>query len=412
MKLIQINASYKPAFIYGGPTMSISKLSEVLVSKNTLLEVLTTTANGEKEVDIISGSTVFVENVPVTYYKRLTKDHTHFSPALYFGLWKKLKKTNALKSQNPMVVHIHTWWNLVSVFSCMLAILKNVPVVLSPRGTLSAYSFGNRNNLIKNLIYRISKPFLKRCHFHVTSDNEKRAVLALLNPKSITVIPNLVSLAENELEVVGSGLKEDGVQVVSCELKEGNGSNKRKSNVFKFLFLSRIEEKKGLELLFAALTDIALKFHLSIAGSGEEEYVNQLKTLSTSLEIEDKISWIGQQSAEKKFDLMAAHDLLILPSYDENFANVVIESLAMGTAVLISENVGLSDYVKEQDLGWVCKFDQEDLRYSLIQAAKDSIKLGRIKETAPGKIREDFSDDKLIKRYIEMYRRIAEEAFS
>ena len=381
MKVIQINASYKPAFIYGGPTMSVSKLSEVLVNNNINLSVLTTRANGSEELNVNLGKSILVDKVPVTYYKRITKDHTHFSPTLYYALNHQLSAT-ARKADN-IIVHIHTWWNLVSVISCLIAILKNTTVVLSPRGTLSSYSFGNRNNLIKNIIFRFSKPLFRRCHFHVTSENEKQAILSLVNPKSITNIPNLVSLPE---------------------VIPRHTTAKDEQEPLKLLFLSRIEQKKGLELLFEALKDLNLNYTLTIGGTGDQAYINSLQSHSKALEIDHKISWIGHQSSDKKFDLMAAHHLLVLPSYDENFANVVVESLASGTAVLVTENVGLSDYVKANEFGWVCKFDKEDLRNSLLQAGSDNQKLESIRNTAPEKIRRDFSDSEVCKQYIEMYK--------
>jgi len=403
MKIIQVNASYKPAHIYGGPTMSVSKLSEVLVSKGVDLEVITTNANGPAELEVSHGKTVFVENVPVTYYKRITRDHTHFSPGLLWGLHKKLNAalpaTHNLQrpTSNPQpsthnpeltIVHIHAWWNLVSVLSCIIAVLQKGPVVVSPRGTLSSYSFGNSNNLVKKLIHRfISKPLLRHCHFHATSENEKTELLRLVNPKSITVIPNLVTLA-------------DTAAVVNA-VSPGEP--------FKLLFFSRIEQKKGLKILFSALHSIDFNYILTIAGPGEEAYINSLKKLSASLGINNKILWTGPQLPEKKFDIMAQHDLLVLPSHNENFANVVIESLASGTAVAITENVGLSDYVMENNLGWVCKFDAEDLRGILIQAASDPDKLKSIRQHSPAKIRADFSDDKISERYIDMYKKILQD---
>ncbi|MFD2161039.1 XrtY-associated glycosyltransferase XYAG1 [Paradesertivirga mongoliensis] len=381
MKLIQINASYKPAFIYGGPTMSVSKLSEVLAARNLAIEVLTTSANGMEELNIQPGESVVVDNVPITYYKRLTKDHTHFSPALYLALWNKLTESKSRQT----IVHIHTWWNLVSVLSCLVALIKKATVVLSPRGTLSSYSFGNRNNAFKSVIFALSKPMLKGCHLHATSENEKTALLQLLQPESISVIPNLVSLPSET---------------------PTRSQSKTEDNLIKLLFFSRVEHKKGLELLFQALSGINIHFSLTVAGPGESSYIEQLKRLADDYKIGSKISWIGNQPPEKKFDIMAAHDLLVLPSYDENFANVVIESLASGTPVLITKNVGLSDYVEQHDLGWVCTFDVDDLKGSLLSAGEDSEKRERIRETAPDKIRRDFSDENLAEQYIEMYERI------
>ena len=92
-------------------------------------------------------------------------------------------------------------------------------------------------------------------------------------------------------------------------------------------------------------------------------------------------SWIGQQDNEQKFSVLAQHDLMILPSHDENFANVVIESLSVGTPVLISSNVGLADYILATNLGWVCDNEPSDLAETLVSAFRDRKKRERISET-------------------------------
>ena len=112
--------------------------------------------------------------------------------------------------------------------------------------------------------------------------------------------------------------------------------------------------------MIRALPAITIPCLLTIAGDGEPAYVESLKKIAADNGLEDKIDWIGFQSNDK-FDLLQAHDLFVLPSYDENFGNVVIESLSVGTAVLISEDVGLEDYVNVNNLGWICHTNPESL---------------------------------------------------
>ena len=135
--------------------MSVSMLCEQLVKKNIEVMVFTTTANGTDELPVALNNPVDVDGVRVTYFKRLTKDHTHFSPALLSKLWRNVK--------NYDVVHIHAWWNMVSVLSCFISLMRGVPVIVSPRGTLSPYSFSNKNRFVKNLIHHfLGKPLLNK----------------------------------------------------------------------------------------------------------------------------------------------------------------------------------------------------------------------------------------------------------
>ena len=459
MHTLQINASYKPAYIYGGPTMSVSKLSEELVNAGQDVEVLTTTANGKEELIVKPGEKQIIDGVPVTYFRRLTKDHSHFSPALLIHLFKLLNKetkntflpashnskptthisslsdsshnsqptthnssltdsshnsqptthnsshNSQLTTHNPSltessqysllnthysIIHIHAWWNLVSVLSCLIAVWKGSTVILSPRGTLSSYSFGNRNSFLKRIFHKlIGKPLLEKCHIHATSQNEKTAILSLFNPKSITVIPNFVRLPNIE----HGGVAQEKVPL-------------------QLIFMSRIEEKKGLNILLEALSLTSIPFYLTIAGTGEKKYIEQLKKQASELGIINQIKWIGHQADSNKFRILKENDLFILCSHDESFANIVIESLSVGTAVLISEEVGLADYVIEKQFGWISKNTPHEFRKHLENIYKEKHNLHSIRTKAPEQVRSDFNEAILIEQYIRMYQEISTNSHS
>nr|WP_121270593.1 glycosyltransferase [Pedobacter schmidteae] len=378
MNILQINASYKPAYIYGGPTMSVAQLSEQLVKNDCNVQVFTTTANGPRELEIATTAAQQVNDVAVSYFPRLSKDHSHFSPRLLFKLWKEVRSFD--------LVHIHAWWNLVSILSCAIAHLRKVPVILSPRGTLSPYSFVTNHTGIKLLFHRfIGKFLLNRCHLHSTSEREQAALKKLLKPKSIFNIHNLVSLPSQ----IPAPASENGL--------------------LRLLFLSRIEQKKGIELLFAALADLTIPYQLTIAGSGNAAYIAKLKTLSHQYHIEQHIRWLGFKS-DDKFELIAQHHILVLPSYDENFGNVVIESLCVGTAVLISNEVGLASFVAENNMGWICETNSESIKNKLLHIYSHPGKLIIIREFAPMLIISAFNDQKLIQSYLNMYQKVSRRA--
>ncbi|MBT2562790.1 glycosyltransferase [Pedobacter sp. ISL-68] len=426
MKIIHITASYKPAYIYGGPIQSVGKLCEALgglaVRSEGLgvneVQILTTTANGTNELDMAIDKPVLVEGVKVTYFKRWTKDHSHFSPGLLRSLRRKILRHfvklsagsaqhNKLNTTNQNlkgpprltdtppeegnIVHIHAWWNLVSVLSCLVAMWYKIPVVLSPRGMLTSYTFGNRNSFPKKIIHKLlGERLLKYCHIHATSEQEKRDILTIVQPKSIRVIANLVSL--------GSGVADSGYQIASGKYQE--------SLIFNIIFLSRIEKKKGLELLFEALALVDIPWRLTIGGTGKEEYVQSLKDKAEKLKLSERITWLGQVSNADKFNLMAMHDLTVLTSYNENFANVVVESLSVGTPVLISKFVGLADYVSAKNLGWITGLGIEEIKTGIVSAQQDIEKRKKIRSTAPLQINADFNDDTLVKQYVELYKEI------
>jgi glycosyltransferase involved in cell wall biosynthesis len=355
--------------------MSVSRLSEKMVSADYETEVFTTTANGNEELAVAPGEKKIVDGVPITYFKRITRDHSHFSPTLLRTLWKEAKKFD--------IIHIHAWWNLVSVLSCWIAIRRKIPVVISPRGTLSAYSFTNRNNLSKKMIHGLlGKRLLNQSYIHVTSDREEAGIASLIHPKRIINIPNFIVIPEH----IYTGKRDE-------------------TGPMKLLFFSRIEEKKGLDVLLNSLKNVSTPYHLTIAGDGDPEYIEKLQKISEANNLSEKISWIGFQGANK-FDVLYQHDLMILPSHDENFGNVVIESLSVGTAVLVSKYVGLAHYVTSTELGWVCDLDANDIARQIDNIANEAGRLKQIRTHSPLKVRRDFAEENLIKKYIEMYNQI------
>lgn len=382
MKVIQISPAYKPAYIYGGPTMSVAKLCEALCTKNIQLSVLTTTANGKEELKINPNQCYVVDGVPIMYFKRITKDHTHFSPALLWHLHKTIKESN----KNEIIIHIHSWWNLVAILSCWIARWHGVTVFLSPRGMLTAYTQQTNNSLAKKILHHlIGKSLLKYVRMIVSTEQEKQDVFTIVKPKSIEIIPNLVELPNLETEV------------------NYQGAN-HQDPFFKLIFLSRIEEKKNLEILFRALTKLEFPWKLSIAGSGEKKYVESLKSLAVSFKISNHISWLGHVSNKQKFGLLASNDLLTLTSYNENFANVVIESLSVGTAVLLTKTVGLSEYVKSNGMGWECEISPDSIAEKITQAMQNKHLRDEIRRSTPKRIANDFNEAVLINKYIDCYR--------
>lgn len=355
--------------------MSVSQLAQNLAKySNNKVSVYTTTANGKAELNVIPNSLHIINGVQVTYFKRITKDHSHFSLALYFALWKNIHMFN--------YIHIHAWWNLVSVISALICVIKGKKFILSPRGTLSAYSFNNRTSFLKKIFHQcIGKPLLLKANFLLTSQNEETEIKLLLGKSIKTfVLPNFV------------------------KIPKPTPSQLPNFDTLKLLFLSRIEEKKGIEFLFNALENIKIPYQLTIAGTGDITYTESLKKLAKKLHIQQYVNWVGQVNNDKKFEILNQHHLLVLPSHNENFANVVIESLSVGTAVLISPKVGLADFVEKYNLGWVCPQIASKINQQLHYIYLNQQKLNIIKQKAPTFIANFVNEKKLTSKYENYYK--------
>lgn len=442
--------------------MSVAELCQELCYTELNMEVLTTKANGSAELKVESDFPYLINGVSVRYFPRVTKDHTHFSPALLLALYKIIKK--ASQTEQQLLIHVHSWWNLVAVLSTILGVYHRIPVILSPRGMITSYTLSFKHIFVKRLLHQmVGRHLLTRATIHATSIQEANNIKANLTKAEIAIIPNLVNLpnlnsvnlqnlesdnspkltlvnvpilkpvyilhpkivnpsnlefvdlpnlktvTDRVSDMVGSMGQQAGklseAKFTACGFKLNDSESEMEfQEPMKLLFLSRIDRKKGLDLLFDALSKIDLAWHLNIGGDGETDYVNELKGLAYTLNIDKNIEWLGHIENEKKYELLQKHDLLVLISKNENFANVVIESLSVGTPVLISDTVGLAPYIIQSGLGWVCKANSIETAKTIEIIGKDFEKRRSIHNRAPEQIRKDFDKDKIVNAYLNLYK--------
>jgi len=123
-----------------------------------------------------------------------------------------------------------------------------------------------------------------------------------------------------------------------------------------FLFLSRIQEKKGCDLLIGAFAKVALSnsdLHLVIAGPDQTGWVSKLKQQAIKLGIGERITWPGMLQGDDKWGAYYSAEVFCLPSHQENFGIVVAEALACGKPVLISNKVNIWREIEADGAGIV-----------------------------------------------------------
>jgi glycosyltransferase involved in cell wall biosynthesis len=122
------------------------------------------------------------------------------------------------------------------------------------------------------------------------------------------------------------------------------------------LYLSRIHEKKGIDLLlesYARLKDELEATALVMAGPGEAAAVAKFQSLAAQLGLADRVLWTGPLYNDAKWAAMRAACMYILPSHQENFGISVVEALACHTPVLISNKVNIWREVEQESAGLV-----------------------------------------------------------
>ena len=122
------------------------------------------------------------------------------------------------------------------------------------------------------------------------------------------------------------------------------------------LFLGRLHPKKGGDLLidaFARALQLEPRLHLVMAGPDDRSGVRAgLEAKAARLGITEHITFTGMLSGDAKWSALRAAEVFALPSHQENFGIAVVEALAMGVPVLISDKVNIWREIVQHDAGF------------------------------------------------------------
>lgn len=271
----------------------------------------------------------------------------------HLSRWWSLKKDfeKILTNEKPDLVHINGIWDPQNWLFQQVCIEQTIKVVLSPHGMLEPYIL-NRN-------------FLK-----------KRIALALYQKKAIKSADYLLATALAELnqirklgffspaQIIPNGI--DVSEVVYRNQHESSGIEKN------ILFLSRIHPKKGLEILIEAINLLnEPNIKITIAGEGEEAYIDQLKKLCIEKEVDHLFNFVGGVYGKQKWKLYAQADLFVLPTYSENFGIVIIEALAAGVPVITTKGTPWEE-LEIHKCGWWIDLNVKNLGDSIREAIHTS----------------------------------------
>jgi glycosyltransferase involved in cell wall biosynthesis len=126
------------------------------------------------------------------------------------------------------------------------------------------------------------------------------------------------------------------------------------------LFLGRVHEKKGPDLLFRAFAKLLPllpvsarnELHIVMAGPTDDGYAVQIRRLADRLGLAPYFTWTGMVTGDEKWGAFHAADAFILPSHQENFGIAVAEALACGVPVLISNQVNIWREIVDDQAGY------------------------------------------------------------
>jgi glycosyltransferase involved in cell wall biosynthesis len=344
MKILCIIPFYYPAFKFGGPIASVHGLNKELVRNNVSVTVFTTNAGQNERV--LPNLEYNIDGVKVVYFNSISS--WFFS----INMTKFLK--NSISEFD--CIYVNGLWNYPAAAACYYSRLFNRPYIIAPRGMLYRYTMGKK--IWKKWPYYqlISKIDIRGASaIHYTSNDEATQCHSRLGLKNkALVIPNGIDLFSSKQRVSGNSLREKYPVLKGKKV---------------ILFLSRLSWKKGLDILVEAFDIVAREernVHLLIVGPDENDYRKKISKWLSNKGIEDKVTFTGMLEGVEKNDAYVVGDIFTLPSYSENFGMVVAEAMASGMPVVISDQVGLCDDVKNSGSGIVIEVNAKQLSEALM----------------------------------------------
>ena len=333
MKVLHIipSISYKR----GGPSTAILNMVRYLRTEGVDAAILTTNDNTDyRDNTWPIGRWIWISEVPIIIFPtinlelKILKEYL-ISPSLSCWLIRNIKNYDAL--------HVHSIFSYASTTSMLIARLYKIPYTVRTIGQLNSWSLSQSRCKKILMLFFIEKANLNKSYaIHVTSNFEKQDVRLICRHKTILCLELGVDIPNKDIHLIQSS-----------------------NQVTRFIFLSRIHPKKQLNLLLKAFSMLHKKnleksWHLFVVGDGESHYVSSLKQLALEYGISDFINWMGHLDGEEKTNLLKQSDWFVLPSISENFGISAVEALAHGVPIIISQEVGISDVVREYHAGLIC----------------------------------------------------------
>lgn len=321
MKIVIPTAHYYPSNI-GGTATAVYWFINGLQRYKIVKTFVVTSCLGIDDKTNIHINKLYYYSYGATEYLEIKnpKKSLHF-------LLSSLKLTN-----RSDIVYLPSLFFPPTVIILLFAMLRKKKILLSPNGQLFEAAL-SRKNISKYLYIHFFKVFSKRIYWHATSSVEKENIEKYFQTRQCFILPNYIETAKR----------------LAIKKKK------------QFLFLGRINPIKGLTPFITALAENNNfrqgEFVFLIAGGAklahEMQYKASLEQLIKEKNLESKVSFIGVVEGKTKETYLAESHCLVLPSFSENFGNVVLESLNQHTPALTTTGTPWEILVKKKCGWWV-----------------------------------------------------------
>ena len=366
MKVLCVLPAYEPAWAFGGVVRCTSNLCRAMAGEGADVSVYATNVDGRGGViDAPVEQPAEVGGVTVTYF-----------PSTWGGksVWdsRSLVRTLDQTVSDFDIAYVSAIWQWLGISVGNLARKHVIPYVVGTHGSFDSVSLENAK--IKKMLYW--HLFLKKCikhtsALHFTTEYERRQAVLLQSKYPSFIVPNCMQPEAFETdESLGKRIREEFHILPDAPV---------------LITVGRPDPNKRLDVLLESLLLVVQHFpraRLMIVGPHENEHALEMKTLSSRMELSEKVIWTGYRSGDDLKGCYAAADLFLLASMGENFGMAVTEAMAISLPVIISNRVGVAEDVKRHSAGIVTDVSAQQVARAVVDLLRDRPRLQEMRRNA------------------------------
>ena len=394
MRVLHVIPSLAPSS--GGPSFALPAIARSLQSHGVQVHVATTDDDGpgRHKAGISLGQEIPQERGwSVRFFPKQTE---------FYKVSLPLRRWLREHAADYDVVHVHALFSFASLAGARAALGSHVPYIIRPLGVLNRWGMENRRRWVKALSFRMLElPLLKRAaamHYTSRMELEDAARFGLRNRQA--VIPLGIDLLPFDTLPAASMFGQAYPEVSATR---------------NLLFLSRVDVKKGLDLLIAAFGLIAPKhadLRLIVCGEGDPMLLAALRQQAEALGLEGRITWAGQVSGEMRLAAFAAAEMFVLPSHSENFGIALLEAMAAGLPCISTDQVALAADAARVSAVMIAKQDPPRLAQAIEELLASETLRQQLSQAARRLVREDYSLEAMGRGLHRLYQDVTQGSIS
>lgn len=334
MHITFVTTHYPPSRGFGGVCEASHGLSRALAKAGVTVDVVTSDATKGARIPFDAFTEVEEPNLRIFPFKYLASEKSCFSFHAIRVLQKQVPKSD--------LIHVNGIFTHPVSLGAWFARHHHKPHLVAIRNGLAPWLFNIRRNRKKIGFKLVVQDNLEGADcIHATSAQEIYDCRTFGLEGPFTIIPNGIDPHYFE-------------QLPTPQVAEVRWPMLREKTVV--LFLSRLSPQKGLDLLISGWDDIKQKHpeaFLVIAGPDYMGFLSKVRQWVDRSGCPDSILLTGGIWGEDKLALYSRADMFVLPSYSENFGNVIAEALVCGTPVITTQATPWKDIEKTNCGRWV-----------------------------------------------------------